>query len=57
MYEYFIFCCNALHLTRTVKQVITRHSAIPPKFDFSDMPALLLRANRLPSPIFHGGGG
>ena len=33
----FISCCNALHLTRTVKRVITRDSALPSKIDFSDM--------------------
>ena len=37
MYKGFIFCCNALHITRTVKRVIMRDSALLPKFDLSDI--------------------
>jgi len=53
MYEDFIFCCNALHLTRTVKWVITRHSAIPPKFDFSDKKTLTDAFSNLRASFSH----
>ena len=35
-YDDFIFCCNALYFSWTVKWVITRDSALPSKIDFSD---------------------